>query len=516
MLRRHDDDKLCGGLSLSKSKRLGVWGCIMGLQLAFVICVLVMLFGGNKMGSNSASGEHSPMTLAAVAPQSSPSAPAEPQQISLHIENLHVHPASISGLTMAPTLPSGVAARLESLGLPVSGGQQQQQQERSEPAAPSSSEEETDKSEGAEELPATPAPSSSPSDSAAPSTAVAPPASSFSVSVTDRYGTALTCDESELAQPVHKFRIWHKVPRPFLMYAHDPATDAAISGAFALGWLYEYAEHTQLESRLRAVDHNALASTPVLYVDVGTNIGNHLIPLALAGVAHEYHGFEASVHNWRLLTCSGVMHREEMNGNPVVLNNLAISDEMGTPPLCMLSDPTNQGHTFVRGMDPYIEQLRIAAGNDPAKLKALQQDKSEAARLALSNDEQCRWVHTITLDEYWSTTLGGRRVGLMKVDIEGYEGKAMAGAKRMMATSPPFYLMLEVLPKHMKRSGSDPAQLLVDIFQYGYSLDPSSDKQAPHGRIDSMTYEQAKDMLDNEKLPPNLWFTHKDAKKLEL
>jgi FkbM family methyltransferase len=59
-------------------------------------------------------------------------------------------------------------------------------------------------------------------------------------------------------------------------------------------------------------------------------------------------------------------------------------------------------------------------------------------------------------------------VDLMKIDVEGHELAVLAGATRLLAQSPPTYLVVEIHGGNLGRAGHTPAKLLAELEHLGY------------------------------------------------
>jgi FkbM family methyltransferase len=139
-------------------------------------------------------------------------------------------------------------------------------------------------------------------------------------------------------------------------------------------------------------------------LDVGANVGLHTVRLAVrAGPAGQVVAIDANpaVHQ-RLAENTGRL------GNVIRLA-VAVGDEPGT------------GFLIV---------------NDPARTP-----NQNATMVNADQDASAVRVPVTTLDEVWQTSLGGASVRFVKMDIEGYELKALRGADRLLRTCRPDLFM---------------------------------------------------------------------------
>lgn len=56
-------------------------------------------------------------------------------------------------------------------------------------------------------------------------------------------------------------------------------------------------------------------------------------------------------------------------------------------------------------------------------------------------------VQVRTLDDIWMNELGRRPIRLLKIDVQGFEAKVIAGGQRLFAENPPNFIVLELMGK---------------------------------------------------------------------
>ncbi len=78
-------------------------------------------------------------------------------------------------------------------------------------------------------------------------------------------------------------------------------------------------------------------------------------------------------------------------------------------------------------------------------------------------------VPVMTFDEVWEKFGDGRRLDVMKIDIQGAEGHLMAGATKTITAFHPTIFM-ELWPLGLKNAQTDPATLLTSLQDQGYNL----------------------------------------------
>jgi FkbM family methyltransferase len=115
-----------------------------------------------------------------------------------------------------------------------------------------------------------------------------------------------------------------------------------------------------------------------------------------------------------------------------------------------------------------------AAWSEPARLKFHQRVNYAAnsslgtvatSDLAdLGDSEDVVEVEAVPLDELLA---GLERVDVMKVDVEGAEVHAFAGLSRTISANPDMIIMFEWSPEQLRQVGSEPAQLVDMLTDYG-------------------------------------------------
>jgi FkbM family methyltransferase len=75
-------------------------------------------------------------------------------------------------------------------------------------------------------------------------------------------------------------------------------------------------------------------------------------------------------------------------------------------------------------------------------------------------------VRAATLDELFE----GTKVDLLKIDVQGWEAAALAGACNVLKNNQEIALVFEFWPFGLKRAGADPAELLSYLSKLGFSI----------------------------------------------
>jgi FkbM family methyltransferase len=74
-----------------------------------------------------------------------------------------------------------------------------------------------------------------------------------------------------------------------------------------------------------------------------------------------------------------------------------------------------------------------------------------------------------TLDSYLDAR-GLERVRLVKIDVEGFEYRVLAGLERTLAEAPPDAIMLELNAEMLYEHGSSPTSLIAQLQDHGYEI----------------------------------------------
>jgi len=140
-----------------------------------------------------------------------------------------------------------------------------------------------------------------------------------------------------------------------------------------------------------------LQAQPQLAIDIGGNIGNYTSELRKRNPTLEIHTFEPSATNMEKLAA------RFKNDRLITLVPLALSDRAGSATL--FSNVPGSG------------------------LASLTKRKLEHFNIAFDTKET---IDTIRFEDYWRTSLQGRRLDLVKIDIEGHELAALKGFGRAL------------------------------------------------------------------------------------
>ncbi len=159
-------------------------------------------------------------------------------------------------------------------------------------------------------------------------------------------------------------------------------------------------------------------------LDIGANVGYYTCVLAQhVGSAGKVFAFEPGRNNLRML-------RKTVKANGCT--NVMVVDKA-------VSDTSGSADFFEHGAQSSIDHKQLS------HLQAKDQ------------------VETITLDEYFSPD---QRIDFIKLDIEGSEGKALRGMKRILSGN--VTLIFEYFPGLLQKAGEDPRTLLQYLEGFGF------------------------------------------------
>lgn len=118
-----------------------------------------------------------------------------------------------------------------------------------------------------------------------------------------------------------------------------------------------------------------------------------------------------------------------------------------------------------------VTPIQAAAGPEPAQQLLYRYAKGNAGRHSLLpiHAGNAVGINTVRIDDVWhQKALGNRVLRLIKIDVEGYELRALQGAGDLLARCQ--WLLAEYSPGFMRRGGMEPADL-VDLLE-GHGLIP--------------------------------------------
>jgi FkbM family methyltransferase len=175
------------------------------------------------------------------------------------------------------------------------------------------------------------------------------------------------------------------------------------------------------------------------FVDIGANIGFFTLTVAARAPRGRIWSVEADQQNVRLLRASVALNGFE---NRVEVHHMAASDAEGEVFFSTLGYEANIGARFTAKEESTLLDHSLKGARKPIKLRAQTMD----------------------------SLLHGKRVDLVKVDVEGYEPVVFAGMREVLRQQRPV-IFSEFAPGTIRHIGkSDPADMLRFVRDCGYVL----------------------------------------------
>ena len=138
-----------------------------------------------------------------------------------------------------------------------------------------------------------------------------------------------------------------------------------------------------------------------------------------------------------------------------------------------------------------VTALPVGLSDRPGEAAmAARQGNSGSAQIGLVASE-CTPVRLETLDGIWPSVTGPADVAdFIKIDVEGHEPKALAGARGVLERDRPIVL-LEVDPPRLAEGGSSPAVLAAFFASLGYRHFVSN-----RSRLDRVALDRAPELVN--------------------
>lgn len=169
-------------------------------------------------------------------------------------------------------------------------------------------------------------------------------------------------------------------------------------------------------------------------VDVGAHVGYYSIRLAqIIGVSGRVDSYEPQRTQWALLNKN--VQRNSVR-DQVVMHRKAVSD--------------------------------VAARRETLWRDISNSGGASLARRAVMNADGSEGVQVVTLDSEMASS-GLSRVDLIKIDVQGYEARVLAGAVRLIEEGKPV-LAFEYNPAQIEAAGDDHLGVLHGLGAAGYEL----------------------------------------------
>ena len=302
-------------------------------------------------------------------------------------------------------------------------------------------------------------------------------------------GRSRTADLASSAAPAPRKRVLSdssylpaalRPKSPYTIHLHPAKKDFVSDRIFTAGTF----EVNVAESLASALGGPASPSNPPrTLIDIGTNIGAHTL-LALA-LGHTVISVEPFSRNTRLLL--GSVAENAGFQDRFTLHQVALADaapENGTQALCIIStqEATNMGNARLIPLQEPPTPEEAASGTCHGRWRRTVApvgevwEEHEGGPSAQVGER----VRVTTLD----AALGGEvRADVMKLDIEGFEAKALAGATHLLARQLPCTILFEVNAFVTRASGVDANALPRNLLARGYSIAVPGRKRLALARV---------------------------------
>ena len=227
----------------------------------------------------------------------------------------------------------------------------------------------------------------------------------------------------------------------FWISIHDKNVDFVRWPIMKNGYYYETGVTDMFEQIL---NHHS-SSPSALVLDVGMNIG--WFSLWSAALGHPVYAFEPNIINW-FRQCESL----ELNG------------WNGQHPRVSIF-PYGAG-------DEQDILLELTWGDNPggASFDSIRKTNFSTTALSIRLDD-------FAIDQGWITTSGSRRssssvqgIGLLKVDVEGFEPQVLLGAKKLIQSGMVENVLMEFVTRRYKKETDKAERAIELLIQSGYML----------------------------------------------
>ncbi len=175
-----------------------------------------------------------------------------------------------------------------------------------------------------------------------------------------------------------------------------------------------------------------------IVIDIGANVGSHTLPMAdLVGTAGQVYAFEPVPWAIKKLKRNLILN----NFKNIFIEQVALSDE------------NNSGVEM-----EFRASFKIEAGQGVDKQGKINQDWWRECERVMTKMQ--------TLDSYVQEC-GLARVNLIKLDVDGFEGKVIRGALNTLKQHKPF-LIMEIAPAWVAMRGDSAIEIADQLLGIGY------------------------------------------------
>jgi len=252
---------------------------------------------------------------------------------------------------------------------------------------------------------------------------------------------------------------------PFNIFVHNVQHCEYISQEIVQGGFWEAIKTSRVLQLLRAARSDLDRSANPIFVDVGANLGWYTISAAAQGF--DVVAIEPAEYNLELLRASIESNALE---DYVHVFPVAVSDDVRAAKAC----------------------LRVAPYGKVDSNRGNFQTTTDASSDACDNNAPLTTIDRIFSLEDGQSLAESVDIQVMKLDIEGFEARALRGAERLLRSArPPCFIILEYIPVYLEMSGvSRPTALFEELMDLGYQLYGES----PTGDAKRIAYLDLKDL----------------------
>ena len=135
-----------------------------------------------------------------------------------------------------------------------------------------------------------------------------------------------------------------------------------------------------------------------------------------------------------------------------------------------------------------VDCLQMAASNSAGVAHLYRNLDNRGDNRLYSNDlatSQCE-VRTDTIDSILAE-IGLKELSLIKMDVQGYEGRVLQGMRHTLSNAPVLTILSEFWPWGLRQAGTDPAVFLKSLEELGFELF----QLARHGKLARIEHHAA-------------------------
>jgi FkbM family methyltransferase len=128
-------------------------------------------------------------------------------------------------------------------------------------------------------------------------------------------------------------------------------------------------------------------------------------------------------------------------------------------------------HTVAANRGQNVSCVQVAASNAAGRVPLYRNLDNRGDNRLYANDlstSLCE-VETNTVDAIL-TGLGLQDLNLMKMDVQGYEGRVLEGMRETLRRVPDLTILSEFWPWGLRQAGTDPAAFLKNLEELGFEL----------------------------------------------